>query len=607
MIRAALLSWRHAAPARAAGLAKRLRRADTWPLAAALLVAALSGYRAQLVDQTYGTYTGCHGCLNVSVAASDASFIAACLAAFALARSALPYALRLALALAATVALAAFCADIVVFRLLAHRLLLVDVLHLGGDARRMASVVMPWLGQREGMLAIVAMAAALCCAWLGVVRIASNARPWPWVLAAGVLLSLSAVWPHAEYLHELAYLNVWQVNLAVDPSRPYSARFHASNATPPAAPLECEAGLGERPSVILVVVESLSAYHSTLFSGLRDDTPRLDALAREGVYMKGFHANGFSTEGGLIALLTGRVPIPTAGRSGSAMAFTQVDGDFHRFLASMGYATAFFTTGDLDMTGRRRWLQAIGIGYAEGSEHPFYRGMPRASFGAAEDAALVDRFLAWYDRERASRPFMATLLTVETHPPFVMPGRGMVGEDEVVREADRQVARLAGRLRERRFFDNGVMIVVGDHRAMTPIPREERRRLGSAAEVRVVGFALGKTGLPPGELHGKFQQTDVIPSLRHLVATRTCRDDWQGRFLGKDPDPPVFLVHADPLRRNELTVIEGAHEYRMRLDGDDTRFLDAPPPGEASMLLRRVNAERMSRMAEFNAPQPARR
>jgi hypothetical protein len=253
------------------------------------------------------------------------------------------------------------------------------------------------------------------------------------------------------------------------------------------------------------------------------------------------------------------------------------------------------------MGQRRAWLRAIGIGYAEGASHPFYRGMPRAAFGAAPDGALVDRFVAWYDHERGRPPFMATLLTVATHPPFAMAGRGIVGEDAMVREADRQVARLAAELRTRGFFDNGVMIVTGDHRAMTPIPREERAALGAAAEVRVMAFALGKTGLPPGEIAGNYQQIDLSPSLRYLLAHRACRDEWQGRFLGERPDPAEYVVHADPLRRNELTVIDGAREYRMKLDGDDTRFLDAPPRAQAEALVQRVNAERMSRMVEFSA------
>ena len=609
MTLAGLLQLTRTAPRRAAahvGRLVRLRERDPWPVAAVVLLAVLTGYRAQLVDRSYGAFTGCRGCLNVSVAASDALLLAAFLFAVALARLGLSRIARIALACAVLAAVVFFALDIVVFRLLTQRLLVSDVLHFSGDAARLASVATPWLAEREGAIAVATIAIACVAAWRSITSASRLARPGQWILAAAAILAAGMEIPHAEYLHEIAYLNVWQVNHQVDPSRPYTEGFHALHPDSPAPVLECEPGLGGRPSIVLAVVESLSAYHSALFSGLSDDTPRLDALAREGTYARAFHANGFSTEGGLIALLTGYVPIPTAGRFGSEMAFTEVRDDFHRWLARKGYATGFFTTGDLDMGQRRKWLRAIGIGYMEGADHPFYRGMPRATFGAAGDSALVDRFLAWYDRERGPRPFMATLLTVGTHPPFVMAGAGVAGEHVMVREADRQLARLAQQLRERHFFDNGVMIVVGDHRAMTPIPHAERSALGPAAEVRVVGFAIGKTGLAPGELKGSFQQIDVIPSLRHLVAHQTCRDEWQGRFLGERPDPAVYVVHSDPLRRNELTVLDGDHEFRVRLDGDDTRFVGRQPShAQADALLQRVNYERMSRMPELGARKAA--
>lgn len=572
---------------------------DAWPILAIALLTALSGYRAQLVDRSYGDFTGCHGCLNASVVASDAIVLVALLAAIGLARCGLPRALRLAIAASATACVGWYFADIVVFRLLAQRLLVGDVLHFSGDGAHMLGVLAPWLGQREGAAALGAMALACVAAWRAIARPRPQARATHWLLAAVPFLVLGAQMPRAEYVHALAYQNVWQVNREVDPSRPYSAEFRRLHAAPPPLALECEPGLARTPSIVLVVVESLSAYHSKLFSGLRDDTPHLDALAREGVYARAFHANGFSTEGGLIALLTGAVPIPTAGRFGSTMAFTRVADNFHRWLATQGYLTAFFTSGDLELGRRREWLREIGIAYAEGADHPYYRGMPRGAFGAAADSALVDRFLAWHERERRPGPFMATLLTVGTHPPFVIPGHGVVGEDEAMREADRQVARLAEALRARRFFDDGILVVVGDHRAMTPIPTQERTALGHAAEVRVVAFALGRTGGAAGELRGNFQQIDLIPSLRHMVARQSCRDEWQGRFLGVDPDPASYVVHSDPLRRNEVAVVEGARDYRIRLDGDETRFIGGPPRAQAEALLMRVNSERMARMAEL--------
>lgn len=601
MLFPALRDLGRATPRLALARLARLRSTDGWPLLAVALLAGLSGYRAQLVDASYGAFTGCHGCLNRSVVADDALLLGAFLAALALARGPIPQALRRLLAIAMLAAVVLFVTDIVVFRLLSQRLLFSDIARFSGDSARLMTVVAPWLEQREGVIAAAAVVAACIATWRAFASAPAHAHAAHWAIAAVPVVVGGLSLPRAEYIHQLAYLNVWQVNHEVDPSRAYTEGFHRLHAKAPPAVLDCEPGLGERPSIVLVVVESLSAYHSALFSGLRNDTPQLDALAREGTYMRSFHANGFSTDTGLIALMTGEVPIPTAGRAGSTMAFTAVKEDFHRWLAGKGYSTAFFTTGDLGMGRRREWLQAIGIGRSEGAEHPFYRGMPRATFDAAADSALVDRFLRWYDRERGREPFMATLLTVGTHPPFVLPGRGMVGEDETVREADRQVARMARELRRRGFFQNGLMIVVGDHRAMTPIPREERQALGAAAEVRVVAFAIGKTGSAPGEVRGDYQQVDLIPSLQHLLSNRSCRDEWQGRFLGREPDPADYVVHSDPLRRNELTIMEGAREFHIQLDGDDTRFVGERPRARAAELLQRVNYERMSRMPEFSA------
>jgi lipoteichoic acid synthase len=196
---------------------------------------------------------------------------------------------------------------------------------------------------------------------------------------------------------------------------------------------------------------------------------------------------------------------------------------------------------------------------------------------------------------------MATILTVSTHPPYVS-AAGLLDEAERFREVDRQIARFVNELEARGFFQNGLMMIVGDHRAMTPIPASEQKRLGEDAEVSVPGVLLGNTGLPPGAVAGNMQQTDLIPSLRHVMSEQACRNEWQGRFLGANPQPARYVVHGDPMRRNQVVVIEGEAEFTLVLDGDDTRWLDAPPqPQDADRIRDQVNRERMSRMAEFRA------
>jgi len=569
-------------------------------LPALIAVVVLCAYRVHLVDEAYGRYTGCLGCLDASVWANDGYLGAAFIAVFAVSRLTRNFLVRTLLAAAVAGVALAYGLDVLVFRLLAQRLVTGDMMHYGREGTRLLGVLEPLLAHGEGWLllfGVVAMSAFSAAAILsGPVRPAAAGG---WSLACAALIAVSAGVYQPTYVHPQALRNLVQVNLEPDPSRPYGEHtWLALQRTPPPQPL-CETGVDRDIPVILLVVESLSSYHSRLFSGLNDDTPNLDRLARENAYFPQFNANGFSTEGGLIAMLTGHVPLATAGRRGGVMAFTDVEGDFHRSLAREGYETAFFTTGDLRFGGREAWLRAIGIQHAEGSEHPFYNGMARGPFLAASDAALFDRFLQWFDRERPARPFMATLLTVQTHPPYLSSS----GSDESARfrEADRQIARFADALGQRGYFREGLLLVAGDHRAMTPLDQQEEAVMSPGAAMRVPLVAIGNGAPARGPHPGRFQQVDVIPSLTWLIGDRACRMAWQGRFLGEPARPARYAIDPDPRQRSQVEVLEGAAEYRILLDGDATRWIKAPAaPAEARMVLDHVNRERVSRMAEFS-------
>ena len=563
---------------------------------AVILFAGLSYYRAGMVDNAYGAYTGCRGCLDAVVLANDALLLAAFVALIAVSRLFAHRIVRGALALVGVVLLAAFGADLVVFKLLTHRLLLVDLLHFGGEGSAFRSVLAPLASSPAALgLGIALVASVVLAAWAIAAGAASRVAAAVFGVCAAVIAAASLALPRSEYIHYAAALNLWQLNVEVDPTKAYSEEFARKVRALPPLPASCEPGPGQQRSVILLVVESLSSYHSKLFSGLNDFTPQIDALARRNAYFTRFHANAFSTETGLIALLTGYTPLPTSGAFGGVMPFTRVDGDLHRWLASQGYRTLFFTTGDLGFGERARWLPAIGIQYAEGAKHPFYAGMPRGPFDAASDRALFDRFLQWHAAEGGKSRFMATILTVATHPPYV---RGGAEEGEKFREVDREVGRFAAELEKRGFFREGLLVIVGDHRGMTPLPPAERERMGPSAEMRVPLVVIGDDRLPKGGSDAQVQQTDVVPSLRHEIAGEACRTDWQGRFLGGPAVAARYVVYADPFRRNQVTVLEGSQRYRLVLDGDGTHWIDPPADAaEAQRLLDRVNAERIARMA----------
>jgi lipoteichoic acid synthase len=402
------------------------------------------------------------------------------------------------------------------------------------------------------------------------------------------------------YIMAESYLNLVELQQAQTVNRGYGEAFVQALAERDAAlPKHCLAGQARRPNVVLLMVESLSSYQSALHGGPYDYTPRLDALAREHTWFDRFHANGFTTDHGLIALLAAELPVPSIGRYSSLEAFAGYGGRETSVVAPLraaGYETAFFTTGDLGFLDKSPWLEALGFDRWEGAEHAFYQGWPRFGFGAADDRALYLRLLDFIGKRDASRPFFAAALTVQSHPPFVDRKSGVLDEEAVFRAVDAEIGRFADELQQRGFFDDGILLVTGDHRSMTPLRPEERAAHGTRAFARVPMVAIGATGLPRGRIDAPFQQTDLRASLADLVGSESCATAGEGRFLRADPQPPAWIAHVRGDARSRIDFYLGDEAGVLLLKGDDSEWSGARP-AEWQAIADGIHRDRIRRGA----------
>lgn len=565
-------------------LLKVLHRLAPYLLATALVLVAV--LRALKVEAVFGPNANCGGCMGRAAFGQDAWLLALGLGGVALGLWLPRGLLRGAAMLLAVCLLLLMLADFSILSVLNTRLYLLDVFKFGAEwdaTERFAHAIL----QQQPVL-LPGLAA------LGLAVLALSLWPQPrhprraatLGVGSALMLGLGAALGGTAPAHVNgdSFMNLWQLHREQGVSQTYSPAFvQALEQRVQAPALHCEAGQARQPNVLVLIWESLSTYHSALGreTGNRMDSwvPEFDAAARANTWFSAFHANGFTTDHGLIALIAGDYPLPQPGRYASLKAFAGFEDPataLPRQLREHGYWSGFFTTGDLGFLDKPSWFKSLEFDYWEGAEHPFYEGLPRGPFAAADDAALYRRVLRWLG-DAPAQPWVSFLLNVESHPPFLDRDTGALSEEAAFRRADRAFGEFYRALEARGFFEDGVLIVLGDHRSMTPLWPEERERFGERALARVPMLVAGASGLPPGEISAPFQQTDLLPSLRQLVAAEACHRSDQGRFLRPDPQPPSLVVHVRGDQRSRIDLYSSVGEGALLLRGDDSQLVGALP------------------------------
>lgn len=556
--------------------------------------------RIRAARAVFEEYMGCTNCLAPSIIANDLRPLAALMLLWALAMLGAWRLWRAVLVAGALVLITAYALDIGIFLLFGYRLQIASFFRYAGETRAAWMVAAPLLAEPRGWVFV----AALFAAWLGWTALIWRAQVG-WQRAVSLtLLSIALVavahWKgNPGYVRTEAYLDVLTNNRPSGVSTPYSQGLRSKLVMQPELPATCVPAKVEQPrNVILVVLESLSARHSQLLGGSSDSTPQLDRLAQAHSYFPEFHANGFTTDGGLIALLTGFIPLPTTGRYDTLDVYAGYEKPViptaFAQLSQTGYETQFFTTGDLRFLDKGRWLHGLGLTHVEGSEQPYYASLPRGAFDDTGDRSLYDRYLDWFDREKTAHLNFSTLLTVSTHPPFRVPGTDIADEAAAFRYADAQVGRFVDELAQRGYFENGVLLVTGDHRAMTTIPIAERRVFGEGALSRLPAVVIGPAGIPQGAIPGRWQQTDFLAGLLDLAGVPTCTVAWRGRLLGPNHQSADYVLHVQGIDRERVIAWPRAGSVNaLRLDGDGTDWAGPRPPEPlASQILDALNRQR---------------
>lgn len=340
-------------------------------------------------------------------------------------------------------------------------------------------------------------------------------------------------------------------------------------------------GLGQKKNIIFLMVESLSANESRYLGGEFDNTPYLDRLAKDALVFENYFTNGYNTDTGNFAFLTG-IPYLESGRSYTDDRY--YSNTLIKNFKKSGYTTnVFFSAqniGFLDII----WEKAGFDNFYSGTDE-YYNNSERLLFNSVPDGIMFDNLARYVPSWMEKGSFFTFVMTTTSHGPFVVPVTHEFDYHKTIRYVDKAIYELYQKLEAMGFFGNGMLVISGDHRAMIPYSEYENTRFGSSGIARVPLIIIDKNLC--AKIKYPYSHAQAGALLEYLNLEKTSYYDFNylpalddSRTLGK----AIYYQSHSPA--DEVIIVDGmdkdgnVNEYNMTIRGDDTDLSDNNLPGD---------------------------
>ncbi len=431
------------------------------------------------------------------------------------------------------------------------------------------------------------------------------------LLTLSILAVSSCLRDDKGYALSWMYRNVAEYNSVIESQNSFYSEKFKRNIMANKSYKENEACVKRKPqrkNIIILMVESLSSYQSNFFSGINNWTPNMDAIAENNLSFKNFYSNGFITEDAELAILTGKFPIygpfkQTRNKGSNFFrGYYGVPNSLPQVGRMNGYTTEFITSADLNFSDTGNWAKSIGFDYIEGHEYQYYNNWKRYHFQAAPDEALYHRVFDRVVKNQSDKPYILFVKTVSSHNPYINPENDKYSESETFRYVDKQLGLFYKKLSQIGFFKEGILIILGDHHAMVPLKREEKKQTEVTRALARIPFIISY-GDQGGVVENRpFQQVDLCNSLKNLISGEQCTSIWAGDLLCIPRLPAQYIVYRHGDQRDIISVFCNNREISVKLDGDKTRILN---PGDlddsiVKLIVNKINRERILNQKKAN-------
>jgi hypothetical protein len=304
--------------------------------------------------------------------------------------------------------------------------------------------------------------------------------------------------------------------------------------------------------VILIIVESLSSSISYRSGGVLNLLPKLDQFSEAGTLYPNVYASYLDSEGGLISLLTGKLPVPYTGVHFSLYRSFRFKNSLVNAYNEEGLSTAFITNGKLRFIDKDIFLKDTGFQRIYGPENVKELRFKVDDHHYPSDQKLFASVRNIFSHDiSGENDFFLAIATGESHLPYTDERGNRVSREKVWNTVDTEITRFLEWLETTKFFENGVVAITSDHRRMQPVTSSEFHQYSESAPYRIPLILLGKN-VKSGQIRRTvIAQHDILPELSSLVDYNYQEPDWlvipdrftvfEGFMIGKKDNYSAFF------------------------------------------------------------------
>jgi phosphoglycerol transferase MdoB-like AlkP superfamily enzyme len=297
----------------------------------------------------------------------------------------------------------------------------------------------------------------------------------------------------------------------------------------------------QKPNVVFILMESMSASFMKEFGNDKGITPNMDALAQNSILFSNLYATGTRTVRGMEAV-TLCIP-PTPGQSIVKRPDNHGLYTVSTVFKDRNYDNGFFYGGDGYFDNMNSYFGGNGFTiydrghgsvlsddikttrhHIEDSEVTFEN-----AWGICDEDIYKKMLEVADSHYREGKPFFNFVMTTSNHRPYTYPAGKIdipsgTGRDGAVKYADYALGKMLAEARTKPWFKNTVFVIIADHCASSAGKDEI-----DVANYHIPAFIYNLPDAANQKISKQCSQIDLFPTLFSLLHW-----DYKSNFFGKD-------------------------------------------------------------------------